>query len=746
MFSLFQSLQEAEALLNQGQIAAAERTLTPIIHHPAAQHLQGVICLHSQRSEQAAEYWSQALELGADISLHLELAQLYVHLERFPLALKHFDLAKTLDIPFDDPAEHRLALTLHACEKFTKAQSQYEQVLLKHPRHGSLWMQYANVLADQGIWSEAQTAYDRAAELIPEDPLIRYNLARLAYLQGQYPLALSHLKRLNLARDHSLKPTVLQLQATLLKAIGELTAAQQICEEWIQVSPQQAEAHNLMGAILQAAHQGEAAEQHYRQALALEPQTQTQLNLAQLMRERGQATEAVRLLRELSAQWAPARYPLAFVLPPVFESQAALAIWQQHLQVQLQDLEDWPLSLQDPLQSVGPLPYYLPYLGLDDLKLNQQLARLMLKACPALAETPALTVPAMPPSERKRLGIISGFWREHTVMHLFAQHLPELAAHFDLHLISTGQQQDALTEDLKNHYQLHLLPRDWQTARQEIVDLQLDLVLYFDLNLDPMTWYLACARLAPIQAMTWGHGITSGLPSIDYFISSEHLDNSPEAYSESLIQLPGLMGWWQLPNPDNTAEFDPAEFDLPGHAPLYLCPQSLYKLHPDFDACLSGILAADPEAHLVLIEGLYPEWRQILEQRWKAWLDPQRVHWLPRQSPEAFLRLLQCGSVMLDPFPFGGGLTAMQAFSVGLGVVTLPGTSLKGRIALAVARQLNWEAGIAENTADYIQRAVQVAQQGRDPDLAQHYAQTIPLAQGILSEALLALKVVNSPI
>lgn len=742
MFSLFQSLQEAEGLLNQGQIAAAERTLAPIMHHPAAQHLQGVICLHSQRSEEAAEYWAQALELGADISLHLELAQLYLHLEHFEQALNHFEIAKTLELPFDDPAEHRLALTLHACEEFEAAQQQYQRVLLKHPHHGSLWMQYANVLADQAIWDQAQVAYDRAAELIPEDPLIRFNLARMAYLQGQYTRALSHLGKLELNDQHNLKPAVLQLQATLLKASGELTAAQSACEDWLKHSPHNAEALNLMGAILQAAHQGPAAESYYRQALALQPQRQTQLNLAQLLRERGRGAEAVQVLRELSAEWAPARYLMAFVLPPIYDSQSALEIWQQHLRTQLQDLEDWPLPLRDPFQEIGPLPFYLPYLGLDDRAYQQQLARIMLKACPALADVPALSVPAQPRSKLPRLGLISGFWRQHTVTHLFAHHLPELAAHFDLHLLGTGQQHDTLTASLVSAYQTHFLPRDWQLARQEIVDLQLDQILYLDLNLDPLTWYLACARLAPIQSMTWGHGITSGLDSIDYFLSTADLDLSPEAYSEKLIHLPGLMGWWQEqqnPAAANEAEIA-AAFDLPTDQRLYLCPQSLYKLHPQFDSCLAGILAADDQAHLVLIEGLYPEWRQILEQRWSNWLEPKRIHWLPRLSPEDFLKLLRLGHVMLDPFPFGAGLTAMQAFSVGLGVVTLPGPSLKGRIALAVARQLQWDAGIATDTADYIRRAVELAQQGHDSTLAARYAQTIPLAAGLLSETLLALK------
>ena len=47
----------------------------------------------------------------------------------------------------------------------------------------------------------------------------------------------------------------------------------------------------------------------------------------------------------------------------------------------------------------------------------------------------------------------------------------------------------------------------------------------------------ACNRLAPIQITAWGHSITSGIDTIDYYISSKYYENeeSQKFYSEKLI-------------------------------------------------------------------------------------------------------------------------------------------------------------------------------------------------------------------
>ena len=51
--------------------------------------------------------------------------------------------------------------------------------------------------------------------------------------------------------------------------------------------------------------------------------------------------------------------------------------------------------------------------------------------------------------------------------------------------------------------------------------------IYLDVGMDPMTYFLAFARLAPVQCVTWGHPVTTGVPNMDYFISSDLLEPLP---------------------------------------------------------------------------------------------------------------------------------------------------------------------------------------------------------------------------
>src|SRR5207248_4197277 len=57
------------------------------------------------------------------------------------------------------------------------------------------------------------------------------------------------------------------------------------------------------------------------------------------------------------------------------------------------------------------------------------------------------------------------------------------------------------------------------------------------------------------------------------------------------------------------------EFALPADRHLYVCPQSLFKFHPDFDTVLAAILEHDPAGRLVLIEAPHRHWTETLARR-----------------------------------------------------------------------------------------------------------------------------------
>ena len=118
--------------------------------------------------------------------------------------------------------------------------------------------------------------------------------------------------------------------------------------------------------------------------------------------------------------------------------------------------------------------------------------------------------------------------------------------------------------------------------------------------MSPTTYFLAFSRLAPVQIVSWGHPETTGIDTIDYFLSSTLLETNLKVkkYSERLICLSQFPLYYKPP--ENLGLIKKrSDLNLPEKNRLYGCPQSLFKLHPDFDAILAKILLRDPKANIV---------------------------------------------------------------------------------------------------------------------------------------------------
>jgi predicted O-linked N-acetylglucosamine transferase (SPINDLY family) len=248
--------------------------------------------------------------------------------------------------------------------------------------------------------------------------------------------------------------------------------------------------------------------------------------------------------------------------------------------------------------------------------------------------------------------------------------------------------------------------------QQQIASVELDILFYSAIGMDPKTYFLAFARLAPVQCVTWGHPVTTGIPNVDAYLSADSLEpTGAEAhYSEKLIRLGRLPTWYERPNVPEQA-LGRAGFGLPEDATLYVCPQSLFKLHPDFDDAVTEILRRDPRGLMVLIEGMSKNWGRLLVERLSRLLPDatDRVILLPRMSEDRFFDLVRVADIVLDPFHFGGGNTTYEAFAVGMPIVTWPGQFMRGRVTLGAYRQMGIDGPVATSPDEYVRLAVELA-------------------------------------
>ena len=137
-----------------------------------------------------------------------------------------------------------------------------------------------------------------------------------------------------------------------------------------------------------------------------------------------------------------------------------------------------------------------------------------------------------------------------------------------------------------------------------------------------------------------GTPVTSGIPAIDYFLSSELLEpeDGDDDYTEELVRLKKVNTFYYNPTQDTTVR-DRGYFGFDQDVSLYVCPQSLFKLHPGFDAVLAEILRGDPRGRVVLIEGACDRWKRLLAERLERNhpVEARRIVFLPRLSTDAFL-------------------------------------------------------------------------------------------------------------
>jgi predicted O-linked N-acetylglucosamine transferase (SPINDLY family) len=383
--------------------------------------------------------------------------------------------------------------------------------------------------------------------------------------------------------------------------------------------------------------------------------------------------------------------------------------------------------------------FYLAYHGESNRDLQVDLARTYLKRMPDLS----MTAPHCLRSERRpgrlRIGFISRFLRKHsigaTTRGLIDQLSRTLFEVYALRITPAGD--DATTQAIRSSADHTIdLPPELTRARDRIAALELDILFFQDIGMEQTSYFLAFSRLAPVQCVSFGHPDTTGIPNVDYFVSNDLYEpaEAQSHYSEQLFllrDLPTLAYYYKASLPKVPGPR--TKFGIAATETLYLCPQTLFKLHPDFDAILQGILLRDPSGVIVLIDYLFSEYGEQLRARFKKTMpaEAHRIRFVPQMTYETFLELLALADVILDTLHFNGMNTSLEAFALGTPVVTLPGEMQRGRHTQAMYRKMGVLDGIAADLENYIDIAIRI---GTDREYAQALRKRILASNGALFE------------
>jgi len=358
--------------------------------------------------------------------------------------------------------------------------------------------------------------------------------------------------------------------------------------------------------------------------------------------------------------------------------------------------------------------YYFVYIGYNNKILYQKISTLFKKLCPDLVYT---SKNIENKNNNIKIGFITNFiFKNHSICKDRIGLIKALIDdnRFDVYLFGNNNDSESIYMDKIGNYKNRIyLPKNIKQSRDKIESFDLDILIYPEIGMDFFYWIIAHSKLARIQINTWGHSETSGIDTIDYYISSSYYEEetAQNNYSEKLIRLKSLCTYYYPLNQTINLERESKLFDfnLPTNCNLYGIFQNAFKYQIINIEMIKQILEKDPNG-IIIILGLNKNpnrFKKFLEKAIGYQINRVRIFdWMVTQK---YHKLLSCIDIVLDSYPFGGCNTSLDAFNFNKIVVTLPSDKLNGRFTLGFYKKMEIYEPIAIDTDDYVYKAVKFA-------------------------------------
>ena len=602
-----------------------------------------------------------------------------------------------------------------------------EAALAQRPGYAGALRNLGFLLGRLGRWGEAEAALRQATAAAAEDADAQHWRGNaLVHLNRPDEAAACFREALRVRPDFA-EPlcylgNILGDQGRRAEAIAHLARA-------IELKPNLADAHLGLGNMRVAGRQLEDAALCYRRALALDPGLlQAHVNLGNVLTDLGQPGEALQAFDAaltLDPECGEARWSRAMCLIPALrETTDALGRSRAAFAAELAHLEQWfdAGRAERGFQIVGvQQPFWLAYQEENNAGLLRSYGRLSARLMEPWQRRNGLAPATRRPAGRVRVGVVSQYFRQHSVWNAIIkgwfQQLDR--ERFELSAFCLSAEQDAETHYAKSRAtRFEHGARPMQQWAECILAARPDVLVYPEIGMDPMSVKLASLRLAPLQAASWGHPETTGLPTIDCYFSAQGMepDGAQANYTEKLIALPHLGCFVQ---PDTEQPL--GGLDIPGvdlSSPLLVCPGTPFKYAPEHDRVLVQIARQLGRCRFVF----FTHWTRALSEKLRLrlarafeqeGLDSGRyISFLPWLTRPAFLGLMQRADVFLDTIGFSGFNTALQAVQCGLPIVTREGRFLRGRLASGILKRIGVHELVAADEEQYVALAVRLI---RDP-------------------------------
>jgi protein O-GlcNAc transferase len=617
-------------------------------------------------------------------------------------------------------------LALNALDRHTEALDTFDQAIKLKSRFAEAHNNRAAVLAAMGRDEEAIEAYRKAVAIAPAYAEAHYNLGNVLRTQGRHDDAVR-----SFDRALSLRPKYADAhnnRGTVLMTLGRVEEALASFERALAIEPGHANALGNRYSALSALNRFEealAAPQHA--AAGFSERAEDHYNSGKILTELNRYADAVASHRQALAikpDYADAAFAVCTAeLPILYSDEAEIdrqrAAYEQNLKALCQSVEAGRLG-GDLIKAMSVnQPFLLAYQGRNDRDLRALYGALSCRIAAQGSPAAMLHAPTAP-GEKIRVGVVSSFFYLHSNWKIpIKGWLGQIdRTRFEIVGYHIGSTRDAETEaaaamcDKFVHRQL--TADGW---RREILSDAPHVLLYPGLCMDNISAQLAAQRLAPVQITSWGHPETSGMPTIDYFLSSDLMEppDAADHYTERLVRLPNLSIYYE---PENLAPapMSRAELGMRPDASVFWCGQSVYKYLPQYDQAFPRIAKEYRDCQFAFIrhsggEGVNELFQRRLEQAFAEHGLNAADHclFLSRLGASQFVSAIGLCDVFLDSIGWSGCNSTLESLPHDLPIVTMTGPLMRGRHSAAILKMMGVTDTVAGTLDEYVAIAARLA-------------------------------------
>ncbi|WP_170953464.1 tetratricopeptide repeat protein [Synechococcus sp. UW179A] len=705
--------------------------------------------------DQALAATLKSLELKPDNpGAYLNLGGIYKELGQLDQALA--STLKTLEIEPDNPDAHinlggiyktlgqldqALAATLRSLELKPDNQSAYlnlggiyqelgqlDQALTStlktleiKPDNPDAHINLGGIYLDLGQLDQALTSTLKTLEIKPDNPDAHINLGGIYLDLGQLDQALtSTLKTLEIKPDN---PDAHRNLGVIYQELGQLDQALASTLKSLELKPDNPDAHRNLGGIYQELGQLDQALASTLKSLELQPDNPiTHKNMGIILLEKGEEKDAINCF-EKAAQLKPSVPNLC--MSKLHFPRIAMSSWEikeqrnnylSHIKkifrernVKESDKNFIDLSL-----------FMLTYQnGKDDKELLQEIGKIVhpwleVKSKNETSAVADFRETDSKANQKRRIGFY--FDNPHKG-HVIFQHYFNLVKsinkeNIDVALIKGPLASSKSSKELENYVSRTIqLPNNLRRSVEMIIKLKLDVLIYTEIHSSHAPYCLAHNRLAKVQMVLPGNSITTGIKTVDYFISSKYTETnaSEENYTERLIKINGIPTGIEIKS--HKVRKDICDiYGIPKDVNLVSLLHNPAKFHPDWDEILEEVAQKCYNTTFLVLD-FSERSSSLLSERWEKYAPTllEKSKFMKPMPKVDYLSLISFCDALLDPLHRGCGTTAYEALAKGIPIVTKPGLLARSRLVYGLYQIMNIkDAPIAYSNSDYIALCIEI--------------------------------------